>query len=93
MDGGPGNLRQFPMSCISKMMTKESYGDSHMNHLHVLDVNKKGYNKQKNAMYADVYHRMKIIYNNIIYPNLQITRTIKFTNHMERSEVMDILEK
>ena len=41
MDGGPENLRQFPVSYISKMMTKESYGDSHMNHLHVLDVNKK----------------------------------------------------
>lgn len=47
MDGGPGNLRQFPVSYISKMMTKESYRDSHMNHLHVLDVNKKGCNKRK----------------------------------------------
>ena len=56
MDGGPGNLRQFPVSYISKMMTKESYGKSHMNRLHVLDVNKKGCNKRKkkNVMYADV---------------------------------------
>lgn len=51
----------FPMSYISKMMTKESYGNSHMNRLHVLDVNKKGCNKrEKNAMYADVYHRLII---------------------------------
>ncbi len=95
MDWGPGNLRHS--LCLRLENDDKGIPDKFPHD--VLDVNVKfmdARNEKCDACWCISSYNLQYYYIYIyiiLYPNLQITRTIKFTNHMGRSEARDILER